>query len=145
MVPEEEVPATLASVFAYFKHAREPGETLGDFCLRKGAADLAAFADANTPALPHKTKIEKPDPQARSAGEGPGSRFAFNIDSAVNGQRQSSCVICSLVLCASPAEYIRSRELIAARSGSPLCPCVPPNLSSRPPPACGWPLPCWIL
>ena len=38
-------------VFAYFKHAREPGETLGDFCLRKGAADLAAFADANAAAL----------------------------------------------------------------------------------------------
>jgi sulfite reductase (ferredoxin) len=51
MVPEEEVAATLASVFAYFKQAREPGETLGDFCLRKGAADLAAFADANAAAL----------------------------------------------------------------------------------------------
>ncbi len=51
MVPEEEVAATLAPVFAYFKHAREPGETLGDFCLRKGPADLAAFADANAAAL----------------------------------------------------------------------------------------------
>src|SRR5262245_4966942 len=51
MVPEEEVAATLAPVFAYFKHAREPGETLGDFCLRKGAADLAAFADASSAAL----------------------------------------------------------------------------------------------
>src|SRR2546421_1303107 len=51
MVPEEEVAATLAPVFAYFKHSREPGETLGDFCLRKGAADLAAFADANAAAL----------------------------------------------------------------------------------------------
>ena len=45
-VPEEEVAGTLAPVFAYFKQARQPGETLGDFCLRKGAADLAAWADA---------------------------------------------------------------------------------------------------
>ncbi|HMC11322.1 MAG TPA: NADPH-dependent assimilatory sulfite reductase hemoprotein subunit, partial [Pirellulaceae bacterium] len=51
MVPEEEVTATLAPVFVYFKHAREPGETLGDFCLRKGTDDLAAFADANAAAL----------------------------------------------------------------------------------------------
>lgn len=51
MVPEEEVSATLAPVFAYFKQAREPNETLGDFCLRKGSEDLAAFAEANTAAL----------------------------------------------------------------------------------------------
>jgi sulfite reductase (ferredoxin) len=51
MVPEEEVAATLAPVFLYFKQAREPGETLGDFCLRKGAEDIAAWADANAAAL----------------------------------------------------------------------------------------------
>jgi sulfite reductase (ferredoxin) len=51
MVPEEEVAATLAPVFAYFKQAREPHETLGDFCLRKGTEDLAAYADANSAAL----------------------------------------------------------------------------------------------
>jgi len=51
MIPEEEVAATLAPVFAYFKHAREPGESVGDFCLRKGAADLAAWSEANSPAL----------------------------------------------------------------------------------------------
>ncbi len=51
MVPEEEVAATLAPVFAYFKQAREPNETLGDFCLRKGTEDLAAYADANSAAL----------------------------------------------------------------------------------------------
>ncbi|MEX2172729.1 MAG: NADPH-dependent assimilatory sulfite reductase hemoprotein subunit, partial [Pirellulaceae bacterium] len=51
-VPEEEVVATLNPVFAYFKHAREPGETLGDFCLRKGASDLAAWAEANLAAVP---------------------------------------------------------------------------------------------
>ena len=41
IVPEEEVVPTLVPVFAYFKHAREPDETLGDFCHRKGADDLA--------------------------------------------------------------------------------------------------------
>ena len=46
MVPEEEVAATLAPVFTYFKQARQSGETLGDFCLRKGTADLAAWAEA---------------------------------------------------------------------------------------------------
>ncbi|MCI0362195.1 MAG: NADPH-dependent assimilatory sulfite reductase hemoprotein subunit, partial [Planctomycetaceae bacterium] len=46
MVPEEEVVATLAPVFLYFKEAREPKESLGDFCLRKGAADIAAWAGA---------------------------------------------------------------------------------------------------
>src|SRR5438874_845951 len=51
MVPEEEVVATLTPVFVYFKQARQNGETLGDFCLRKGAADLAAFADTNATAL----------------------------------------------------------------------------------------------
>jgi sulfite reductase (ferredoxin) len=45
LVPEEEVAATLAPVFAYFKQARTSGETLGDFCLRKGADDLAAWAE----------------------------------------------------------------------------------------------------
>jgi len=46
MVPEEEVVATLAPVFLYFKQAREPGETLGDFCQRKGAGDIAVWAEA---------------------------------------------------------------------------------------------------
>jgi sulfite reductase (ferredoxin) len=50
-VPEEEVAATLAPVFLYFKQAREEGETLGDFCLRKGADDIAAWAEANAAAL----------------------------------------------------------------------------------------------
>jgi sulfite reductase (ferredoxin) len=51
MVPEEEVAATLAPVFAYFKHARLPGETLGDFCLRKGAEDIAAWAETGAAAI----------------------------------------------------------------------------------------------
>jgi sulfite reductase (ferredoxin) len=51
MIPEEEVAATLAPVFAFFKHARQPGETLGDFCQRQGAEQIAAWADANASAL----------------------------------------------------------------------------------------------
>ena len=51
MIPEEEVASNLAPVFAYFKHDRTPGETLGDFCLRKGATDLAAWADSQATAL----------------------------------------------------------------------------------------------
>ncbi len=47
MVPEEEVVGTLTPVFLYFKQARKPGESLGDFCQRKGAADLAAWAQAH--------------------------------------------------------------------------------------------------
>jgi sulfite reductase (ferredoxin) len=45
MIPEEDVAGTLAPVFLYFKQARASEETLGDFCLRKGAEDIAAFAD----------------------------------------------------------------------------------------------------
>jgi sulfite reductase (ferredoxin) len=51
MVPEEEVSATLAPVFAYFKQARHPHETLGDFCLRKGPTDLAAWSETNAAVL----------------------------------------------------------------------------------------------
>jgi sulfite reductase (ferredoxin) len=45
MVPAEEVVGTLVPLFVYFKHARNDGETFGDFCLRKGADDLRAWAD----------------------------------------------------------------------------------------------------
>jgi sulfite reductase (ferredoxin) len=44
-VPEADVVPTLIPVFAYFKHDRRPDETLGDFCHRKGQADLAAWAE----------------------------------------------------------------------------------------------------
>ncbi len=45
LVPAEQVCQTLMPVFTYFKQDRQPGETLGDFCLRKGAEDLLAFSD----------------------------------------------------------------------------------------------------
>lgn len=43
MVPEEDLAETLIPVFVYFKHARQPDETFGDFCFRKGAEDLLAW------------------------------------------------------------------------------------------------------
>jgi len=45
LVPAEEVVSTLAPLFVYFKHARQEGETFGDFCHRKGAEDLRAWTD----------------------------------------------------------------------------------------------------
>ena len=45
-VPEAEIVAELSAVFAYFKQARQQGETLGDFCHRKGKEDLLAWAGA---------------------------------------------------------------------------------------------------
>lgn len=44
LVPAEEVVSTLVPIFAYFKQAREEGETLGDFCHRVGNDALLAFA-----------------------------------------------------------------------------------------------------
>ncbi len=40
MVPAEELVSTLVPVLAYYKQEREPGETFGDFCHRKGMQDL---------------------------------------------------------------------------------------------------------
>jgi sulfite reductase (ferredoxin) len=45
MVPSEEVVSTLVPIFTYFRHERLPSETLGDFCHRKGAADLLAWSE----------------------------------------------------------------------------------------------------
>ena len=52
MVPEEEVVPSLVPVLLYFKQARHSDETLGDFCQRKGQADLLAFAEASTAPAP---------------------------------------------------------------------------------------------
>ena len=46
MVPEADVVKSLVPVFAYYKQDRMDGETLGDFCLRKGKEDLLAYANA---------------------------------------------------------------------------------------------------
>jgi sulfite reductase (ferredoxin) len=46
MVPADEVVPTLVPLLAYFKQERTAGETLGDFCHRKGRDDLLAWTDA---------------------------------------------------------------------------------------------------
>jgi sulfite reductase (ferredoxin) len=45
MVPAAEIVSSIVPVLAYFKHGREPGETLGDFCHRKGRDDLLAWSE----------------------------------------------------------------------------------------------------
>jgi sulfite reductase (ferredoxin) len=40
MVASSDVVRTLMPLFVYFKQSRHPGETFGDFCLRKGPTDL---------------------------------------------------------------------------------------------------------
>jgi sulfite reductase (ferredoxin) len=45
MVPGAEIVPTLVPVLAYFKHARQEGESLGDFCHRKGRDDLLAWSE----------------------------------------------------------------------------------------------------
>lgn len=45
-VVAEEVVTTLVPLFVYFKTERQHGETFGDFCYRKGQADLAAWAES---------------------------------------------------------------------------------------------------
>jgi sulfite reductase (ferredoxin) len=45
MVPAADIVPTIVPLLAYFKHARQPGETLGDFCHRQGRDDLIAWSD----------------------------------------------------------------------------------------------------
>ncbi|MBA3480633.1 MAG: NADPH-dependent assimilatory sulfite reductase hemoprotein subunit, partial [Pirellulales bacterium] len=45
LVPADQVVPTLVPVLRYFRDAREPGETLGDFCHRKGKDDLLAHCE----------------------------------------------------------------------------------------------------
>ena len=44
MIPEADVVKSLVPVFTYFKQDRLEGETLGDFCARKGKDELLAYA-----------------------------------------------------------------------------------------------------
>lgn len=46
IVPLDELASTLVPVFACFMRERQDGETLGDFCHRKGAQGLLLFADS---------------------------------------------------------------------------------------------------
>lgn len=45
LIPEEEVVAALVPLFAYFKQDRLAGESFGDFCDRKGNAELLAWSE----------------------------------------------------------------------------------------------------
>jgi sulfite reductase (ferredoxin) len=45
LVPADEITPTLVPLFLYFKTARLPDETFGDFCHRKGMDDLRAWAE----------------------------------------------------------------------------------------------------
>jgi sulfite reductase (ferredoxin) len=45
LVPAEEIVPTLVPLFMYFKSDRQEGETFGDFCHRKGVADLTSWAE----------------------------------------------------------------------------------------------------
>jgi sulfite reductase (ferredoxin) len=45
MVPAADVVPSIVPLLAYFKQARNEGETLGDFCYRKGKDDLLAWAE----------------------------------------------------------------------------------------------------
>lgn len=47
-VPAAEVAGTLAPLFDYFKQQREPNESFGDFCARKGIEDLRLATGAPT-------------------------------------------------------------------------------------------------
>lgn len=44
MVLAEDLVSTLVPVLAYFKQDRQDGETFGDFCHRKGVANLQEWA-----------------------------------------------------------------------------------------------------
>jgi sulfite reductase (ferredoxin) len=45
LVKLEEIVPTLVPVLTYFAQQRQNGETFGDFCHRKGAEDLRAYAE----------------------------------------------------------------------------------------------------
>ena len=45
LVPHDDVVPSLVPLFTYFKSERQPNETFGDFCHRKGADDLRAWAE----------------------------------------------------------------------------------------------------
>ena len=46
MVPAADIVPTIVPVLTYFKHERNEGESLGDFCHRKGRDDLLAWTDS---------------------------------------------------------------------------------------------------
>ncbi len=45
LVPADDIVPTLTTLLTYYKQDRQPGETLGDFCHRKGCEDLVRWTD----------------------------------------------------------------------------------------------------
>ena len=67
VVPLDEIVPTLVPVLQYFQRERRPGESLGDFCHRKGTADLGALSGRRTDAEQHG----KPDETRQPRNVGP--------------------------------------------------------------------------
>ena len=44
LVPESDVVPTLVALLTFFREDRQPGESFGDFCARKGNAALLAWS-----------------------------------------------------------------------------------------------------
>jgi sulfite reductase (ferredoxin) len=74
MVPAELVVPTLVPLFVYFKYDRQPGETFGDFCQRKGDHDLLAW-----------TTSYEADQDSHSAAGGDNGSAAGGSGSAADG------------------------------------------------------------
>ncbi len=51
LVPLEDIVSTLLPLLVYFRQDRRPGESFGDFCDRKGQADLQAWAEQHAAAV----------------------------------------------------------------------------------------------
>lgn len=51
LVPQSQIVPTLRPVFVYFKQARQPGESFGDFCNRMGIEELQRFDKENAAQL----------------------------------------------------------------------------------------------
>ena len=45
-MPFGEIASVLSPIVAYYKAERSNGESFGDFCFRKGEADLLAYAES---------------------------------------------------------------------------------------------------
>jgi sulfite reductase (ferredoxin) len=52
LVPAEDVVATIVPLLAFFKQARLPGESFGDFCYRQGNDALLSWSEQAMSATP---------------------------------------------------------------------------------------------
>lgn len=56
LVPLDELVPQLVTLLTYFKHARHPDETFGDFCHRQGPEGLARWSEQGGPAICKETE-----------------------------------------------------------------------------------------